>query len=135
MKRARTLPLGRVTPRHRGSRAHSRVRERDVDSSRPCDRGGVMPPVSGRLGLMAALSYAHGPSPTPLLGESIGENLRRAALRFGDRDALVVRSQRYRATYREFWDATSRIARGLIAFGVKRGDRVGIWSPNRFEWV
>ena len=40
-----------------------------------------------------------------------------------------------RATYRELWDATSRLARALIARGIQRGDRVGIWSPNRFEWV
>jgi fatty-acyl-CoA synthase len=84
---------------------------------------------------MTPLSYAHGPCATPLLGETIGENLRRTVDRFGDRDALVVRSQRYRATYRELWDATSRIARGLLALGVKRGERVGVWSPNRFEWV
>ncbi len=81
------------------------------------------------------LSYASGPSTTPLLGETIGENLRRTALRFGDREALVVRSQRYRATYRELWDATTAIARGLLAMDVAAGDRVGIWAPNRFEWV
>ncbi len=80
-------------------------------------------------------SYAHGTSTTPLLGETIGENLRRTVERFGDRDALVVRSQGHRASYRQLWDATTAIARGLIAHGVQRGDRVGIWSPNRFEWV
>jgi len=46
-------------------------------------------------------SYAHGTSPIPLLGETIGENLRRTVDRHGDHDALVVRSQSYRATYRE----------------------------------
>ncbi|MDB5220119.1 MAG: AMP-dependent synthetase and ligase [Myxococcaceae bacterium] len=84
---------------------------------------------------MPALSYAHGASTTPLLGETIGENLRRIAERFPDNDALVVRSQGYRATYRELWDATTRIARALLARGLQPGDRVGIWSPNRFEWV
>ena len=81
------------------------------------------------------LSYAHGASGTPLLGETIGENLRRTAERFPDREALIVRSQGYRATYRELWDATTRAALALVARGIKRGDRVGIWSPNRFEWV
>jgi fatty-acyl-CoA synthase len=81
------------------------------------------------------LSYAHGTSTTPLLGETIGENLRRTVERVGDHEALVVRSQGYRATYRELWAATGAIARGLMALGVKKGDRVGIWSPNRFEWV
>ena len=80
-------------------------------------------------------SYAHGTSPIPLLGETIGENLRRTVERHGDRDALVVRSQSYRATYRELWDSTTALARALIASGIEPRDRVGIWSPNRFEWV
>ena len=80
-------------------------------------------------------AYLHGPSATPLLGETIGDNLRRTVERFGDRDALVVRSQNYRATYRQLWDSTTVLARALLASGVRQGDRVGIWSPNRFEWV
>jgi fatty-acyl-CoA synthase len=81
------------------------------------------------------LSYAHGPGDTPLLGETIGENLRRTVERFPDRDALVVRSQRYRATYRQLWDETTVLARALLASGVQPGERVGIWAPNRYEWV
>ena len=84
---------------------------------------------------MAAPSYVHGASSVPLLGETIGDNLRRTVERFGDRDALVVRHQGYRATYREFWEQTGLVARGLMARGVKKGDRVGIWSPNRYEWA
>ncbi len=84
---------------------------------------------------MAASSYAHGTSPIPLLGETIGENLRRTVERDGDHEALVVRHQGYRATYREFWEQTGLAARGLLARGVRKGDRVGIWSPNRYEWV
>ena len=80
-------------------------------------------------------AYLHGPSPIPLLGETIGDNLRRTVERFGDRDALVVRSQNYRATYRQLWDSTTILARALLASGVRPGDRVGIWAPNRFEWV
>ena len=82
-----------------------------------------------------ASSYVHGPSLTPLLGETIGENLRRTVALHGERDALVVRSQGYRATYRELWEAVARAARGLMAYGVQKGDRVGLWSPNRHEWV
>jgi fatty-acyl-CoA synthase len=81
------------------------------------------------------LSYASGPSSQPLLGETIGENLRRTVERHGECEALVVPHQDYRATYRQLWDQTSLAARGLIARGVGPGDRVGIWSPNRFEWV
>jgi fatty-acyl-CoA synthase len=80
-------------------------------------------------------SYAHGPSETPLLGETIGENLRRTVERFGEREALVVRHQGYRATYDELWHQVDRAARAFLAGGVRKGDRVGIWAPNRHEWV
>jgi len=84
---------------------------------------------------MSTPSYAHGASPVELLGETIGDNLRRTAERHGDREALVSHHQAFRATYGEFWDLTSRCAKGLLARGVNKGDRVGIWSPNRYEWV
>jgi fatty-acyl-CoA synthase len=80
-------------------------------------------------------SYAHGASAVPLLGETIGENLRRIVERYGEHDALIVRAQAYRATYRQLWEQTARAARGLMARDVRQGDRVGIWAPNRFEWV
>ena len=80
-------------------------------------------------------SYAHGACSIPLLGETIGENLRRTVERFGDREALVVRHQNFRATYRELWELVDRAAKGLLARGVKTGERVGVWAPNRFEWV
>ncbi|MGH7904651.1 MAG: AMP-binding protein [Candidatus Dormibacteraceae bacterium] len=84
---------------------------------------------------MTSLSYAHGVGPTPLLGETIGANLRQTVERFGEREALVVPHQGYRATYRDLWDQSGRLARGLMALGVGKGDRVGIWAPNRYEWV
>jgi fatty-acyl-CoA synthase len=84
---------------------------------------------------MAELSYVHGASEKPLLGEPIFRNLRRTASRFGDREALVAAHQDYRATYAELVAQCEEVARGLMARGVKKGDRVGIWSPNRYEWV
>ncbi|MBU8894201.1 AMP-binding protein [Corallococcus sp. M34] len=84
---------------------------------------------------MTAPSYAHGTRPTSLLGETLGRNLQRTVEAHGEREALVVVSQGYRATYRQFWDATTEAARGLLGLGVGKGDRVGLWSPNRFEWV
>ncbi|MDQ3850292.1 MAG: AMP-binding protein [Actinomycetota bacterium] len=80
-------------------------------------------------------SYVHGASDVPLVGETIGDNLRRAVERFGDREALVVRHQGYRATYRQLWEQVDLAARAFLAHGVKNGDRVGIWAPNRHEWV
>jgi fatty-acyl-CoA synthase len=80
-------------------------------------------------------AYASGPSTLPLLGETIGENLRRTVERHGESEALVVPHQEYRATYRQLWEQVSLVSRGLIVRGVRRGDRVGIWAPNRFEWV
>jgi fatty-acyl-CoA synthase len=84
---------------------------------------------------MQNFSYCHGVSDIPLKGETIGENLRGIVEKHGDREALVVLEQGYRATYREFWDQTTALAKGLMAYGIQRGDRVGIWAPNRFEWV
>jgi len=81
------------------------------------------------------LSYVNGASDVPLLGETIFQNLRRTAERFGDRDALVVAHQQHRSTYRELVEQCELVARGLMARGVHKGDRVGIWSPNRYEWV
>ena len=80
-------------------------------------------------------SYAQGTSATPLLGETISQNLRRTVQAFGSRDALVVKHQGYRATYAEFWRQVEQCARGLMARGIQKGDRVGMWSPNRYEWV
>jgi fatty-acyl-CoA synthase len=81
------------------------------------------------------LSYAHGVGDAPLLGYTIGEALRRTTEKHGDREALVVRSQGYRATWRKLSDESAAVARGLLAAGVAPGDRVGLWSPNRHEWV
>ncbi|ABS27183.1 AMP-binding protein [Anaeromyxobacter sp. Fw109-5] len=80
-------------------------------------------------------SYVSGTSSVPLLGETVGENLRRTTARFPEREALVSVQQGYRATYRELWEQTSELARALLVRGVRKGDRVGVWSPNRYEWV
>lgn len=84
---------------------------------------------------MQTLSYSHGTSTTPLRGETIGQSLKNTVERYGDREALVMTSQNYRATYRELWQQTEALAKSLLAFGIEKGDRVGIWSPNRYEWV
>lgn len=80
-------------------------------------------------------SYARGPVDSPLLDDTIGERLRQVSERFGHDEALVVSHQGYRTTYRELVDQVELAARALIANGVRKGDRVGIWAPNRYEWV
>jgi fatty-acyl-CoA synthase len=84
---------------------------------------------------MAAASYSSGVAPIPLLGQTIGDNLRATVERHGNRDALVVCWQNYRATYSQLWQVVTRAAQALLALGVAPGDRVGVWSPNRWEWV
>ncbi|MEU1047321.1 linear/branched/unsaturated fatty acid:CoA ligase LbuL [Streptomyces sp. NPDC005897] len=84
---------------------------------------------------MTALSYAHGTSTTPLLGDTIGANLHRAVTAHPDREALVDVPSGRRWTYAEFGAAVDEVARGLLAKGVTRGDRVGIWAVNCPEWV
>jgi fatty-acyl-CoA synthase len=80
-------------------------------------------------------AYAHGPSHQPLLKETIGQNLRNTVTRFPGNTALVCLHQNYRATYAEFWQQVEEVAKGFLALDVKKGDRVAMWSPNRFEWV
>ena len=81
------------------------------------------------------LSYVHGVGTTPLIADTIGGALNRATERWGDRDALAACHQQLRYSYRELRHEADRAARGLIALGVQRGDRVGIWSGNRAEWM
>src|SRR3954467_13330680 len=80
-------------------------------------------------------SYASGTSRTPLLGDTIGDNLDRTIARWGDREALVSVQQSERYSYAELGEAVDRAARSLIAADLRAGDRVGIWSPNCVEWV
>jgi len=80
-------------------------------------------------------SYTSGAGERPLLGLTIGEMFDGIVEQYPDNDALVVRHQQVRYTYRELQAQVDQCARGLIATGVKKGDRVGIWSPNNAEWV
>ena len=80
-------------------------------------------------------SYSHGASARPLLGETIGENLRRMAAAHPQADALVDVPSGRRWTYATFDADTDTLARGLIAAGLQAGERVGIWAPNCAEWA
>ncbi len=80
-------------------------------------------------------SYASGTSDVPLLGDTIGQNLDRTLAKFADREALVDCPSGRRWSYAEFGRAVGELARALLAVGVEKGDRVGIWAPNCPEWV
>jgi fatty-acyl-CoA synthase len=82
-----------------------------------------------------ALSYVHGASDVPLIGSTIGDLFDRVVDQQPDHEALVSCHQGIRLTYRELQAAADRFARGLLALGIGKGDRVGIWSPNHAEWV
>jgi len=84
---------------------------------------------------VAEKSYTSATSGTPLLGDTIGENLVRTAARYPDRLALVDLPSGARFTYRELVDEVDALALGLLAAGVDKGDRVGIWAPNCAEWT
>ena len=80
------------------------------------------------------LSYSRGPD-VPLLDLTIGALLARTASRFPERLAVASRHQSRRMTWTELSDAADRVARGLWSLGMRRGDRVGLWSTNCIEWV
>ncbi|GGP38926.1 AMP-binding protein [Streptomyces abikoensis] len=80
-------------------------------------------------------SHTAGPVDTPLRDETIGANLARTVALFGDREALVDVQGGRRWTYEEFGRAVEEVALGLLAKGVAKGDRVGIWAVNCPEWV
>lgn len=80
-------------------------------------------------------SYSHGTSGTSLLGDTIGANLDRAVAAWPDREALVDVPSGRRWTYGQFAADIDRLAGALLASGVAKGDRVGIWAINCPEWV
>jgi fatty-acyl-CoA synthase len=81
------------------------------------------------------LSYSNGTSTTELLGETIGENLRRVAAAHPDNEAVVDAATGRRWTYAQLDADCDALGLGLAAAGFQAGDRVGIWAPNCAEWV
>jgi fatty-acyl-CoA synthase len=80
-------------------------------------------------------SYVSGVSEVPLLGDTIGDNFDRTVARHGDREALVDRPSGRRWTYSQLRSEVDAMAHGLLAVGIGKGDRVGIWAPNCPEWL
>lgn len=80
-------------------------------------------------------SYAFTGTAEPLIGETIGEVFERVAKKYPDNEALVYVPDGRRYTYEEFFAVCREAAKGLMALGVKRGDRVAVWATNHPEWV
>jgi fatty-acyl-CoA synthase len=85
--------------------------------------------------MQALASYVHGAHEVPLIGETIGAYLNQVAARYGTSEALVIPYQDVRWTYEEFNQRATALAAGLLRLGLQPGDRIGIWSQNRAEWV
>ena len=84
---------------------------------------------------MKKLSYACGTSEKPLLGITIGDMFDQTATKYPNNEALIVRHQNIRYTYAQLQEKVNECARALMALGIKKGDRVGVWAPNRVEWT
>jgi fatty-acyl-CoA synthase len=84
---------------------------------------------------MTNLSYVSGVGEEPLLYKTVGAVLEEAAARWGEREALVVPHQNIRWTWRQLDEAADRLAAGFVHLGLAPGERIGIWAPNRYEWV
>jgi fatty-acyl-CoA synthase len=87
------------------------------------------------MATMTTLSHTAGETDVPLLEQTIPDNLDAAVARFGGRDALVDVAQGIRWTYAEFAAQVDRLARALLATGLVKGERVGIWAPNCAQWT
>src|SRR5258708_21607859 len=81
------------------------------------------------------VSYAHGVSDQPLIGKTIGAMLDDTISEFGANEALVSLHEQRRLTYADLGAEVDRCARALMAAGITKGDRVGIWSTNCEAWV
>ncbi len=84
---------------------------------------------------MVKISYDCGISSFPLIGETVGYMFNRIAKENADNEAVVSVHQGIRWTYREFQEHVDNLAKGLMALGVEKGHRVGIWAMNYAEWI
>ncbi|KAL6094481.1 acsf2 [Pungitius sinensis] len=89
------------------------------------------PPISPTL----TSSYAHGTSSTSLLNTTVGGALLRTAERWPDREAVIFVKDRVRKTFAQLQQDVDQAAAGLLALGLQKGDRLGMWGPNTYEWI
>jgi fatty-acyl-CoA synthase len=80
-------------------------------------------------------SYFHRGGDEPLLGSTIAEHFADIINRFAEREAVVSLPQQKRLSYSALSDAVDQLAKGLVAIGFVKGDRIGVWSTNNIEWL
>jgi len=80
-------------------------------------------------------AHRWGRTDIPLFEQTIGDYFEATVRRFADREALVMPHQQIRWTYRQLDEQVNRVARGLMARGYAKGERIGVWAPNLVEWV
>ncbi|KAK8719815.1 hypothetical protein OTU49_013758, partial [Cherax quadricarinatus] len=101
---------------------------------RKCLSSPLMSFIRQRSSETLTWSYVSNPGTRPLLGIHMGNMVDRAEDMFGDREAIVSVQQGKRATFSQVKQESEEIASGLLALGLERGDRLGIWAPNTYEW-
>ena len=79
------------------------------------------------------ISYVRGSTTPNLVHSTISQLLKNAVSQYGSRDALIFPN--LKLSYEDFDRAVDALAIGFLAIGLEKGDRLGIWSPNRLEWV
>ncbi|KAM6967215.1 medium-chain acyl-CoA ligase ACSF2, mitochondrial-like [Tautogolabrus adspersus] len=80
-------------------------------------------------------SYVHGTSSASLLSLTVSQSLDCTVQRWPDREAVVFLQDGIRKTFYQFQQDVEKAAAGLLALGLKKGDRLGVWGPNSYEWI
>ncbi len=114
-------------------REHVHRDEWNFHGSKSCMPGLISRMTKAQAG--PQISYDHGVSLKKLIGETIGAFFDRTVETYRDSEALVVKHQNVRWSWGELGRRVDELAAGLMALGLERGDRVGIWSPNTSEWT
>ncbi|XP_069056171.1 medium-chain acyl-CoA ligase ACSF2, mitochondrial [Pleurodeles waltl] len=111
----------------RGSWSHVRIRSLHCSSVQTARQIPTKP--------VTAISYVHGLSDVPLMPKTVSQCLQDTTHRWPDRDAVVFPKAGIRKTFAQFKQEVGELAAGLLAVGFQRGDRVGMWGPNSYEWI